>query len=52
MSNQFSMPNVVLPPCPECHRIDRLEEEDQSGSSARWFICVRCGRRFTAPPRR
>jgi hypothetical protein len=35
-----------LPPCPKCRRADRVEEEDQSGSSARWFACLRCGMRF------
>src|ERR1700716_3438422 len=32
-----------IPPCPKCHRIDRSEEEEQTGSSTRWFICERCG---------
>ena len=36
-----------LPPCPKCHHPDRVEEEDQSGSSDRWFVCVRCGLRFS-----
>jgi hypothetical protein len=38
-------------PCPRCHRNDRVEEEDQGGSSSRWFVCERCGTRFSAPPR-
>jgi hypothetical protein len=45
----------VIPPCPKCHRIDHVEEEDQSGSSGRWFLCDRCGMRYSAitiPPRR
>jgi DNA-directed RNA polymerase subunit M/transcription elongation factor TFIIS len=41
-----------IPPCPKCHRIDRSEEEEQTGSSTRWFVCDRCGIRYTLPPRR
>ena len=40
---------AIAPPCPTCQRTDRVEEEDQSGSSSRWFVCTRCGRRYTAP---
>jgi lysyl-tRNA synthetase class I len=40
------------PPCPKCHRVDRVHPEDQSGSSAPWFLCERCGTQFTVPPRR
>jgi hypothetical protein len=40
------------PPCPKCHRVDRVHPEDQSGSSAPWFLCERCGTQFTIPPRR
>ena len=40
------------PPCPKCHRIDRVHPEDQSGSSAPWFLCERCGTQFTVPPQR
>jgi len=39
------------PPCPVCRRIDLVEEEEQSGSSRRWFICGRCGRRYPMPAR-
>jgi DNA-directed RNA polymerase subunit M/transcription elongation factor TFIIS len=38
--------------CPKCQRNDRVEEEDQSGSSSRWFVCERCGIRFSLKPRR
>ena len=41
-----------IPPYPKCHRIDRSEEEEQTGSSTRWFVCDRCGIRYTLPPRR
>jgi len=41
-----------IPPCPKCHRIDRSEEEEQTCSSTRWFVCDRCGIRYTLPPRR
>jgi len=34
------------------HRVDRSEEEDQTGSSQRWFVCDRCGLRYPAPPKR
>jgi hypothetical protein len=37
-------------PCPRCGRSDRVEEEEQSGSSARWFTCARCGLRYTRLP--
>jgi DNA-directed RNA polymerase subunit M/transcription elongation factor TFIIS len=47
MSVPFAPP---LPPCPKCKRADRTELEEQTGSSTRWFICDRCGTRFTAPP--
>jgi hypothetical protein len=43
---------TVIPPCPKCNRIDDVEAEEQSGSSATWFICARCGSRFIAPPKR
>lgn len=39
------------PPCPKCLRSDRVEPEDQSGSSARWFVCARCGTRYIVPSR-
>ena len=38
----------LIPPCIKCHRVDRVEEEEQSGSSDRWFLCTRCGIRYTA----
>jgi lysyl-tRNA synthetase class I len=47
-----SMAKPLTPPCPKCHRIDRVEEEDHSGSSAHWYVCARCGTRYVAPPRR
>jgi DNA-directed RNA polymerase subunit M/transcription elongation factor TFIIS len=37
------------PPCPKCRRIDRAEEEEQTGSSARWFTCTHCGFRYREP---
>jgi hypothetical protein len=40
------------PSCPKCKRPDGTEAEEQSGSSASWFVCNRCGTRFTAPPPR
>jgi hypothetical protein len=43
------MRRLPTPPCPRCHRIDQTEEEEQSGSSARWFVCHRCGIRYTFP---
>jgi hypothetical protein len=53
MAPAFNMTGgSIIPPCPKCHRIDLVEPEDQSGSSARWFICNRCGTRFTSPPQR
>jgi hypothetical protein len=38
--------------CPKCRRIDRAEEEEQSGSSGRWFLCARRGLRYTRVARR
>jgi len=35
---------------PECHRIDHVEQEDPSDTANHWWLCARCGRRFTAPP--
>jgi DNA-directed RNA polymerase subunit M/transcription elongation factor TFIIS len=37
-------------PCPKCGRRDGVEQEEQSGSSARWFVCARCGLRYTRLP--
>jgi len=48
----MSSSSRAIPPCPKCGRADQAEEEDQSGSSERWFMCARCGIRYTAPPRR
>jgi hypothetical protein len=42
-----AMKAMTTPPCPKCRRFDLAEEEDQGGSSARWFICSRCGVRYT-----
>jgi transposase-like protein len=38
----------VVPACPTCHQSDRVEveEEEQSGSFGRRFLCARCGARF------
>jgi len=41
----------LTPPCPHCHRIDRVEEENHSGSSAQCFVCTRCDVRYQSPPR-
>jgi len=41
-----------IPTCPRCKRIDRVEEEEQAGSSQQWFVCGYCGTRFTLPRRR
>ena len=38
----------LIPRCPKCDRSDHAEEEEQSGSSGRWFLCTRCGIRYTA----
>ena len=43
--------SALTPPCPACHRIDRVQREEHPGASAQWFVCGRCGRRYTAPPR-
>src|SRR5262245_20851501 len=47
------MPNrpapATAPSCPRC-RTSHIEEEDQSGSSARWFVCNGCGHRWQFRP--
>jgi hypothetical protein len=45
--SDFASPRPI-PPCPKCHRIDQAEEEEQTGSSDRWFLCARCGMRYSA----
>ena len=40
----------LLPVCPKCRRNTHVEEEDTTGSSSRWFVCARCGIRFSVPP--
>jgi len=37
------------PSCPRCKRADSSDEESQTGSSARWFVCNYCGMRYTSP---
>jgi len=37
-----------LPACPRCQSEQR-EEQEQTGSSARWFVCLRCGHPYTTP---
>jgi len=41
-------PQQLTPPCPKCHRCDGVEEDEQSGSSAQWFVCSRCGTLYGA----
>jgi hypothetical protein len=41
-----------IPSCPKCLRNHHVEEEQQSGSSDRWFLCAMCGTRFNVPPRK
>jgi hypothetical protein len=48
----IAMTPPKTPPCPKCHLTDRAEPEEQTGSSASWFVCDRCGIRFTIPPAR
>jgi hypothetical protein len=40
-----------LPPCPHCHRLTGVEEEEQSGSSLRWFVCRLCAHVWSSSPR-
>ena len=35
-----------IPPCPTCRKSDWVDEEEQNGSSQRWFVCNQCGRRY------
>jgi hypothetical protein len=39
------------PICPRCKKSDYLEEEEQSGSAQRWFVCTRCGTLVSVSPR-
>jgi predicted RNA-binding Zn-ribbon protein involved in translation (DUF1610 family) len=39
----------AIPPCPKCKRIDRAEQEEQTGSSNQWYVCERCGVRYPTP---
>ena len=41
---------TLTPSCPRCRRADHVEEEEQTGSSASWFLCRRCGSRFKRQP--
>jgi hypothetical protein len=38
---------MTTPLCPRCRRTD-VDEEEQTGSSKRWFVCNWCGHRFAA----
>jgi len=40
------------PVCPKCNRGDRVQIDDQSGSSAQWYLCEACGNRFIVPTTR
>jgi hypothetical protein len=40
----------TLPPCPRCHQLAGVEEEENAGSSRRWFICRLCGHCWSAAP--
>ena len=42
LSAKSSVDAVTHASLSKCHRVDRSEEEGQSGSSSRWFICGRC----------
>ena len=42
----------TLPPCPRCHQLAGVEEEENAGSSRRWFICRLCGHCWSAAPDR
>jgi len=45
-------PRVTDPPiCPRCKKADYLEEEEQSGSAQRWFVCSRCGTMVSVSPK-
>src|SRR3954463_16172839 len=39
-----------VPACPRCHSTAHVEEEEQSGSSQRWYICLRCQQPFRPAP--
>jgi hypothetical protein len=43
-----SRTRALIPPCIKCQRVDRIEEDEQSGSSDRCFLCTRCGIRYSA----
>ena len=41
---------MTQPDCPRC-RSPRVEEQDQNGSSQRWFDCCNCGHRWAQSAR-
>jgi hypothetical protein len=41
-----------LPPCPRCLRLTGVEEDENTGSSLRWFICRLCGHCWSAAPQK
>jgi len=44
-------PAIDPPTCPRCKTADYLEEEEQSGSAQRWFVCNRCGTMVSVSPK-
>jgi hypothetical protein len=42
---------LPLPPCPRCHQTVGVEEDEQSGSSLRWFRCTVCSHDWSSSPR-
>jgi hypothetical protein len=44
-------PVVDGPICPRCKTAAYLEEEEQSGSAQRWFVCNRCGTMVSVSPK-
>jgi hypothetical protein len=41
----------LVPPCPKCHHIDKVEEEGARAPFGPWYTCRRCEQVYVAPPR-
>jgi transposase-like protein len=47
-----SGPPIDPLPCPRCDKTTAVVEVGQSHLSSRWFICHRCSKIWSSPPRR
>jgi len=52
LGKQVADAGSVIPPCPSCHRIDRVQRDTQTANGVALFACARCRTLYPAPPRR